>query len=666
MNTTQHNMVICLFVFFLLCIFQLTSIPLISSTPRHEEFLLQQLIDDAKPYDQLILPNGTFHEHLTINKPLRVIGSGHTIIDGTYKHSVMIIQSNDVHILNIGFRNSGGDSYDSGIIAKGLNITIENCDFSFSKQGIQFNDTALSTIRNCSFHQLGRGISLIDTENVSIQTCVVSRCGIGTFISGSKDICIKTSTFMTNGLSVYAVESMMLLLNRLTVQDTSDNHGGLFFQNSSIIQINHSYIHHNGIGINIDRSNRITISTCQITNNTHFGILLRPFAEQISITNCLIKDNLRYGIYCYEKTTAFIMGNIIADNYLFGLYSKDPVFILDENWWDSSSGPTISPFHSGNRISLNNYIFHFGRWNNSSFCIDFPELIPRYQHQQNISRNISMYLEGTDSDSDGAPDWWEEKWGYQINRKEDHHLIDDDDDGLTNLEECYMDQWGSNPFKKDVFLEIDWMVSKNPWITNKPSTMLLDKIVQSFASHNISLHIDDGCFGGGGEIPDQSTNDFNAMIDIYWDFFLDKQINNPRKGIFHYAIISDECADVSYPFIGWDSFDGIAVSSEKAKNVSPYYPYQMIIAGGIMHQLGSTLGLTVETHYGNDNWRTSMIGSFEWMLYHRYRSSMNYLYKYRMLNYSDGSKGTFDFDDWSHLDLAFFKETSFTPLRKSY
>jgi parallel beta-helix repeat protein len=542
---------------------------------------------------------------------------------------------------------------------KGNNITIENCDISFSKHGISLNYTEESYILNCTFYQHGRGILVDNCSNISIKSCVMSRCGIGSFIHRSSDIDIQKSTFMTNGLSIYSLKSTKLLFDRVYVQDNSDNHGGIFCQESSIIQINYSYIIHNGIGINIDRSDHITISICKINNNTHFGILLRPDSHQISIINNLIRDNFRFGIYCYKDTSSIIMENKFIDNYLFGLYSKESVYILDENWWGSTLGPSISSLQSRERVSLNNFIFHFGHWNISSFPIHFKEIIPKYQYQQYNSTNATIHLEGVDSDGDGVPNWWEEKWGYSSDIKDNHHYIDDDGDGLSNVEECFTDQWGSNPTKKDIFLEIDWIKSDNPMRSNKPSSFLLDKITQSFEKHDISLHIDDGCFGEGGEIPKRFTSDFSSMIDIYWDFFLNKKILNPRKGIFHYAIISDECADVSYPFIGWDSFDGIAISSEKAKKISPQHPAQMIIAGGIMHQLGSTLGLTVETHQGNDNLRAGTIGSIEWIKYHQYRSSMNYLFKYRILSYSDGTRGPYDFDDWSHLDLTYFKETIF-------
>ena len=38
---------------------------------------------------------------------------------------------------------------------------------------------------------------------------------------------------------------------------------------------------------------------------------------------------------------------------------------------------------------------------------------------------------------------------------------------------------------------------------------------------------------------------------------------------------------------------------------------------------------------------------------------MNYRYAWGLIDYSDGSHGEGDFDDWSHIDPAFFEKRFF-------
>ncbi len=40
---------------------------------------------------------------------------------------------------------------------------------------------------------------------------------------------------------------------------------------------------------------------------------------------------------------------------------------------------------------------------------------------------------------------------------EDHSHLDPDNDGLNNVEEYMTSQWGSDPFRKDIFVELDQM-----------------------------------------------------------------------------------------------------------------------------------------------------------------------------------------------------------------
>jgi len=624
-------------------------------------FSIQSIIDHADVGDTIVIPSGTYYEKLTINKSLTIIGKKNTFFDGFYEKSIMIIDANQVTIKNVHFRNSGGYDTDSGIKIFGNDISIKQCVFYQSKQGIYLQKNCNVTIDSCLFYKLGRAIAVKQSQKVIITNCSSSYCAIGVFLNNSQTLFINHSQFDSNGITMYSKKSQDVSINHLSVKDNSDNHGGIFVEESSYVHISNSSIHHNGIGINIEDSEQIILSDLLITNNTHFGILLRDYAKEVMIQRCKIKNNFRFGVYCYDDTSAMITENMFIHNFLFGIYSSDPVHTLEQNWWGTSSGPTILANGNNDRISLSNYISHFSKWSIQPYTYTFEtrEHVNFYENLSIDKPDLSHFIQGIDSDSDGVPNWWEEKWGYDPNSFQNHTKLDVDNDGLTNLEECFTDQWNSNPYKKDIFIEVDWITSNTKWHSNKPSSFLLEKLVETFDQYDITLHIDDGRLGFGGQIVFQDTSDFSEMVDIYWNNFLHQDLLNPRKGIFRYAIIADICADVSYPFIGWDQFDSIAISAGEAKRLSPQYPRQIIIVGGLLHQLGSTLGLLAETHPGNDNLQVGKIGSIDWFTYRSYKSSMNYLYKYRVLSYSDGSRGNGDFNDWNSLDFSFFKTTSF-------
>lgn len=115
-----------------------------------------------------------------------------------------------------------------------------------------------------------------------------------------------------------------------------------------------------------------------------------------------------------------------------------------------------------------------------------------------------------------------------------------------------------HPRRKDILVEVDWMVE----MEDKAQFL----VVKAFANHNIGLHIDDGCMGGGESIgyPNDGTLYFDSHScssdDDYFDFRgrdtnnngkIDstEEVINPSTGdpyfkgerstVFHYCIIAN-------------------------------------------------------------------------------------------------------------------------------
>jgi len=66
-----------------------------------------------------------------------------------------------------------------------------------------------------------------------------------------------------------------------------------------------------------------------------------------------------------------------------------------------------------------------------------------------------------------------------------------------------------------------------------------------------------------------------------------------------------------------------------------------------MHELGHNLGLFEYTFGGIDNESCNT------------KSCLNYRYSFSLVDYSDGSRGENDYDDWSNINLSFFKHSTY-------
>jgi len=312
---------------------------------------------------------------------------------------------------------------------------------------------------------------------------------------------------------------------------------------------------------------------------------------------------------------------------------------------------------------------------------------------------------GEDIDNDGVPIEWEHRWGLYISffginqvyspyHWENHKHFDSDEDGLDNYEEYLTSQWGSDPFRRDIFIEVDQMeVGPNGEGHLIPEASII-MWREPYHKHNVVFHLDDGSLGGGDTLPFDSNTSNDELRNYYLNKFLNGDLNYWRRGIFHYGLViyhSDE--GPGFVFIGGQEpfIDSWAISTdhhEELARKNPVYSYlrigsfnrdvrrARIYAGAMMHETGHTLGIFGRTCPGCDNQN----GKYPWQIgywrfgnyksvmnyryaYANYKSVMNYRYAYagldNKIDYSDGTHGRNDFDDWSYMDFQFFQRSIF-------
>jgi hypothetical protein len=300
---------------------------------------------------------------------------------------------------------------------------------------------------------------------------------------------------------------------------------------------------------------------------------------------------------------------------------------------------------------------------------------------------------GQDPNHDGIPIEWDHtfglyfiEWGhdqgyymeYDPNVWQNQTALDPDHDGLNNVEEYKTWQWGSDPFRKDIFIEIDQMGPgpKGQGGDHAPLASF-DLLRDSYARHNIVWHIDDGRLGGGEQIPFDGNVSQSDLANYYWNYFMHGDAHNWRRGVFRWCIVG-----YNGTFTHWGYVNGFTFSSDinhsraldcffvsgrnldSKVNQSPLLGILMrktinrekqraiIWAGAIMHETGHTLACEAP---GCDDPTSVYPWQIDFYRYAPYKSVMNYRYIYtNLLDYSDGSRGKNDFDDWGTMDLTYF------------
>jgi len=297
--------------------------------------------------------------------------------------------------------------------------------------------------------------------------------------------------------------------------------------------------------------------------------------------------------------------------------------------------------------------------------------VPDWAEQELLGTNPCFDDSLRDDDGDGVPLWWEYRFGFDPFVFEDHSILDLDDDGLNNVEEFMTAQWGSDPYRDDIFLELDQM-QKGPdgegyFMPEQSKEML----VEPFHRRNIVYHIDDGCMGGGELIPFEQISWMSNDKSLYADYFLHGDEQNWRRGVFHWGLVTYDHRPrllKGYAFQGESVLSGsvregrncfIVSSKSLMQKAGPGWPpcsFELAFASAVMHEFGHGLGILGSDVPGCDNQKSRTIFGIGFWLYGNYKSCMNYRYCYRMLDYSDGSHGWGDFDDWNFIELGCFQE----------
>ena len=179
------------------------------------------------------------------------------------------------------------------------------------------------------------------------------------------------------------------------------------------------------------------------------------------------------------------------------------------------------------------------------------------------------------------------------------------------------------------------------------------------------MYFDDGwpdtpANGGGELLPhyDRISQDSGMMRQFYLHHFPEE-----RRGIFRYLLICHS-AGFCHPS-EFNVYDTMAVGNSYERNILNRGAFtqramRLVLASSIMHELGHSFGIGPWNVPGNDN-ISFVVDEAEYLQKHgNYKSVMNYYYVYdkSIVDYSDGTNGDGDFNDWGFFDLAFFQKNA--------
>ena len=150
---------------------------------------IQGAIFAAQPWDTVLVYNGSYYEHIKIDKPITLKGMGYPILDSSASGSALTLSAGGVIIEGFRIINSGSfptKQEEAGINVLSNNNTVRGNIINNNFNGILVTNAEENRIfSNIIKGNLGYGIKLLEANNNSVYgNILVDNYGLNAFDNG--------------------------------------------------------------------------------------------------------------------------------------------------------------------------------------------------------------------------------------------------------------------------------------------------------------------------------------------------------------------------------------------------------------------------------------------------------------------------------------------------
>ncbi|TET90651.1 MAG: hypothetical protein E3J35_06125 [Methanomassiliicoccales archaeon] len=277
---------------------------------------IQSAIDAANIGDTVYVFNGTYHEHLTINKTLNLIGEdrNRTIIDGDGFWDVVYVSADWVNITGFDITNAGSTLQYKGIYLDSAdNCRIHNNTVSMNQRwGIYLEYSSNAAIEDNYFVSNGNALYFTYSDNASIMNnkltdsynAVIAHYSKGSTISGNS---------VSDGMFNIIVQGDY---NTVTNNNISSNANyGITLYRSKHNLVANNHVQDNSLGVFLEDMRDSTIANNTLSNE-YAGIDIW-MSDNITVTNNSIFESREYGIRFVHSTHNTLTDNVMVDNGVY-------------------------------------------------------------------------------------------------------------------------------------------------------------------------------------------------------------------------------------------------------------------------------------------------------------------------------------------------------------
>lgn len=305
---------------------------------------IQEAINAASIGDALYVRNGTYYEHVVVNKTISLVGENksNTIIDGKGNGTVISVTANDVSIRGFTIQNSGGTITQSGVyVYHSSGNEISDNIVRNNLYGIHLYYSGENTVLNNTILDNRFGISLTSATNNVVSNNNFSHNPDGIRLSFSR-----YNAFSENNIS-------SSIFNAVSLSTSTDN----VFSNNTVLNnvcgfdltfcgyntFSDNNISKNEQGFSLSGSSYNTISGSNISYNTVYGVWLGASSNNVFVNNYVVNNRESFHLETSEDNTIYHNNfiNTQADT------TQQPSCFDSVNFWDNGVEGNYWSSHNG-------------------------------------------------------------------------------------------------------------------------------------------------------------------------------------------------------------------------------------------------------------------------------------------------------------------------------
>jgi len=380
---------------------------------------IQEAINAANLGDTVSVRNGTYCEHVVVNKSISLIGENPTttIIDGCETGNVVFLRANNIKISGFTIRNSGTFDWDSGVCvsrSSGNNISFNIITNNYN--GIFIHESSKNTLTN-NVVTANRvyGVHLWDTSNDTLTDNVVSNNYDGIIIESCSNAILRSNTASGNiwNFGVGGVE-LSHFVHDIDASNKVEGKSIQFLVNRKDVVIDSSW----DVGcLCLVNSTNVTVKDLTLTIGNWHGIKF-AYTKDSRIENVTI-SRTSYAIDFSYSPNNTLINSVISNRMGIRLRDSSGNAIINNSI--SNTWHAVSFFYSSNNTITNNYINNngYGIWlyDSSDNKIYHNNFVENTQHIYDSSIECPEYPLSINIWDDGYPsggNYWSDYAGADL------------------------------------------------------------------------------------------------------------------------------------------------------------------------------------------------------------------------------------------------------------